>query len=183
VPLQSSAPPSPSAANDIVVVAASSGGLDALHTIFAEIPSDFDAAIAVVLHRTSGQGDLLSTLLSGWTALRVRDALEGEPLLRGMVYVAPAECHMTVSADPLFASAALAYGTRCIAVVLTGGDGDASNGVQFVQREGGTVIAENPDTAFAGSMPAGAIATGCVDRVLDLREIAPALLQLVAAPI
>ena len=166
------------------------------------IPADFDAAVAVVLHRTTGHGDLLSTLLAGWTTLDGRDAVDGDVLRGGTIYVAPAEMHMTVtagrrialvrgglihhvlsSADPLFTSAALAFGSHCIAVVLTGHDGDGSTGVRAVRREGGTVIAENPETALTGSMPSSAIATGCVDQILDLRDIAPALVQLLDAPI
>lgn len=190
-----------SPAEDLVVLAASVGGLDVMHHILAALPADFPAAIAVVQHRLADRGALLGELLAKWTSLRVRDAREGDLLEAGTVHIAPAELHMTItgdrtialvgggaihhvlsSADPLFASAALAYGERLIAVVLTGGDGDGSAGVRSVRLEGGTVLAQDPETAHCGDMPRHAIATGAVDMVLPLDRIADVLTQLVGQP-
>jgi two-component system, chemotaxis family, protein-glutamate methylesterase/glutaminase len=187
-----------SPASWLVGLAGSSGGLHALHHVLGALPPAFPAAIAVVQHRLSGNERMLGDLLSRWTRLRVRDAEEGDVLAAGTVFIAPADRHMRVtlertialargapihhvlsSADPLFTSGALAYGPRFIAVVLTGGDGDGSDGVRHVRRRHGTVIAQDPATASNDEMPRHAIATGVVDMIVPLDQIAGALVRLV----
>ena len=84
---------------------------------------------------------------------------------------------MRSSANPLFASAAQTFGDGVIAVVLTGGDRDATDGVQTVKRRGGIVIAQDEPSSVAFSMPRSAIETGCVDSILPLHDIAPELLR------
>jgi chemotaxis response regulator CheB len=184
----------------LVGLAASSGGLHALHRVLGALPAAFPAAIAVVQHRLSGNERMLGDLLARWTRLRVRDAEERDVLVAGTVFIAPADRHMRVtldrtvalargapihhvlsSADPLFTSGALAFGPRFIAVVLTGGDGDGSDGVRHVRVRHGTVIAQDPVTASNDEMPRHAIATGVVDMIVPLDEIAGTLRQLVAA--
>ena len=88
--------------------------------------------------------------------------------------------HVLSSANPLLDSAAGVYGARLIAVVLTGGDSDATDGVQAVKAAGGTVIVQDPATALIGAMPRAAIETGVVDEVLPLEAIGPAVVRLVA---
>ena len=186
---------SPGPASDLVVIAGSSGGMDALRAICSALPADFSAAIAIVQHRSASHAHLLAELLGMWSPLPVRDAVEGEPLVAGTIFVAPPDRHMTIappgtivlvqgppihhvlsSADPLFGSAALGYGDRVTGVVLTGGDGDGADGVVAIKRSGGMTIAQDPDTAFCGDMPRSAIATGAIDRVLELEAIADALI-------
>ena len=113
------------------------------------------------------------------------------------MYLAPPDLHLTVhrddtfglsdgrkirhvrsSANPLFESAAEAFGGRVVAVVLTGGDRDAPDGVQSVKTYGGTVIAQDEPTSVHFNMPRSAIETGCVDWVLPLEKIAPILVDL-----
>jgi two-component system, chemotaxis family, protein-glutamate methylesterase/glutaminase len=183
-----------STSRDLVVVAGSSGGMEALHAICLALPADFPAAIAIVQHRMKAHAGLLAELLTGWTTLDVCDATEGAVIRAGTIYIAPPDKHMTVtlartvtlidgvrikhvlsSADPLFESAALAYGDRLTAVVLTGHDGDGTAGTVAVRVHGGTTIAQDPATAACASMPRSAIATGAVDHVLSLDAIAPML--------
>jgi two-component system chemotaxis response regulator CheB len=116
----------------------------------------------------------------------------------GTVYLAPPDLHLYVrpggvchlsggqkirhvrsSANPLFDSAAASFKGRVIAVVLTGSDHDATDGVQSVKESGGLVIAQDQATSVAFGMPGSAIETGCVDRVLPLDDIGPALCRLV----
>ncbi|MGW0687155.1 chemotaxis protein CheB [Streptomyces sp. NPDC002754] len=87
--------------------------------------------------------------------------------------------HARPAADPMFESAAKAYGSRTIACVLTGADGDGSRGITAVKKHGGTVIVQNPATAEFRGMPRSAINTGLVDLVLPLEDIAPAIARLV----
>jgi two-component system chemotaxis response regulator CheB len=121
-------------------------------------------------------------------------------LIPSKVYVAPPNHHLFVvkgdclklssshaekihfarpSAEPLFASVAEIYKRRAIAVVLTGGDGDGSFGVQIIKDKGGTVIAQDRPTSENFSMPETSIKTGDVDYILPLDRIAPMLIALV----
>ena len=181
----------------MVVIAASAGGVTALGEVLGALPADFPIPIAVVQHRTGKDPYQLAKVLGRRTPLTVKNAENGEQMRPGTVYLAPADLHLLIgrnglctlsdgrkirhvrsSADPLFTSAAGAFG-NVIAVVLTGGDGDASDGVQSVSAQGGIVIAQDPETSEAPGMPQSAIDTGCVDRVLPLGEIGPALVRLV----
>jgi two-component system chemotaxis response regulator CheB len=143
---------------------------------------------------------LLAKVLSHYTSLVVKIAEQSEEMQPGTVYLAPPDLHLTVhqdrclaltdghrirhvlsSANPLFSSAAEAFGSRVIAVVLTGGDRDATDGVQTVKTYGGIVMAQDKATSRMFAMPRSAIETGCVDHILPLDEIAPALVRLVTA--
>jgi two-component system, chemotaxis family, protein-glutamate methylesterase/glutaminase len=182
---------------DIVVLAGSAGGLDALTTVLSSLPSDFPIPVAVVLHRSSQGPNLLADVLSRHTTLRVTQAKAGELLRPGTVYLAPSDLHLSVtpartfaltgggrqsyvlsSADPLFLSVARVYAERVVAVVLSGSGHDGAEGARAVGRVGGRVLVQDEATAQAFGMPAAAIATGEVDAVLPLGAIGPALLQL-----
>jgi two-component system, chemotaxis family, protein-glutamate methylesterase/glutaminase len=182
---------------DIVVLAGSAGGFDALTTVLSSLPSDFPIPGAVVLHRSSQGPDLLADALSSHTTLRVTHAKAGELLRPGTVYLAPSNLHLSVtpahtfaltgggrqnyvlsSADPLFLSVARVYAERVVAVVLSGSGHDGAEGARAVGRAGGRVLVQDEPTAQAFGMPAAAIATGEVDAVLPLGAIGPALLQL-----
>ena len=182
---------------DIVVLAGSAGGLDALITVLSSLPSDFPVPVAVVLHRSSQGPNLLADVLSRHTTLRVTQAKAGELLRPGTVYLAPSDLHLSVtpartfalsgggrqsyvlsSADPLFLSVARVYAERVVAVVLSGSGHDGAEGARAVGRGGGRVLVQDEATAQAFGMPAAAIATGEVDAILPLGAIGPALLQL-----
>jgi two-component system chemotaxis response regulator CheB len=141
--------------------------------------------------------DLLVPVLQRWTGCPVKLAEMGEQLMEGMVYVAPADRHLQVmdscqlelvdgrrishtlsSADPMFRSAAEAFGPRLIAVVLTGTGRNGAAGVTTVHEHGGMVIAQDRETSAHFAMPAAAIATGAVDMVLPIGRIGPTLVQL-----
>lgn len=183
---------------DAVLIAASQGGLAACRQIVSALPADFPAPVVYAQHRTPRPGDSLVTLLARRTALEVRPALDGAELAPGTLTVADAGMSTRIApggritlraglpglhlADDLFASAAEAFGPRALAVVLTGRLSDGTAGVQAVKRHGGRVIVQDPGTAEQASMPWNALATGCVDLVLDVPHIADALIALVAVP-
>src|SRR6185503_8275142 len=129
-------------------------------------------------------------------------AKTGDFLCHSCVFVAPPNHHLSVakdgrlklssssaekvhyarpSAEPLFASVAAVYQKSAIAVVLTGGDGDGSFGVQIIKDKGGMVIAQDRPTSENFSMPETSIQTGDVDFILPLDEIASKLIELVGA--
>lgn len=186
------------AAFDIVALAASAGGLEALSKVLAELPPDFPAAIVVVQHLDPRHRSLMAEILGRRTSQQVKEAEEGDRLHPGTVYIAPPNRHLLAnpdhtlslsqsklvhfvrpSADLLFESVAASYKDRAIGVVLTGTGSDGVMGVQAIQKMGGTVIAQDEATAKFFGMPGAAIATGCVDFTLPLEEIAPALISLI----
>jgi two-component system chemotaxis response regulator CheB len=184
----------------VIAMAASVGGLKALSVILGGLPVNFPAAIAIVMHISPVRKSLLAEILKCRTPLAVKQAHSGDVLCRASVFVAPPNHHMSVvedgrlelssstskkvhhsrpSAEPLFASIAKVYKKNAIAVVLTGGDGDGSIGVQIVKERGGKVIAQDRPTSEDFSMPETSIKTGDVDFILPLDRIAPKLVELV----
>lgn len=178
-----------------VVAVGSYGGLAAYRTLLAGLPADFPWPILAVQHRDA-QADFLVPILARSTGLQVVRAREGELPRPRTVHVLPPDrqgvvdregrfafsrarrCH----ADPLLESVAFGFGERAIAVVLTGRLDDGAAGVRAIKRRGGRVLVQDEATSAAFGMPAAAIATGCVDFVLPLRSLAPALVSLVMAP-
>ncbi|MBI3107211.1 MAG: chemotaxis protein CheB [Candidatus Rokubacteria bacterium] len=187
-----------SASFDVVALAASAGGLQALSKILAELPADFPAATVIVQHLDPRHRSLMAEIFSRRTSLKVKEAEEGDRLLPGGVFTAPPNRHLLVnpdgtlslsqselvhfvrpSADLLFESVAASYKDRAIAVVLTGTGEDASMGLRAIKKMGGTTVVQDEKTAEFFGMPAAAIATGAVDFVLPLDEIPHALVSLV----
>jgi two-component system chemotaxis response regulator CheB len=186
----------------LIAIAASAGGLKALSVILGGLPEDFPAAIAIVMHLCPDHKSFLAEILNCRTPLKVKEAHTGDILCHSSVFVAPPNHHIFVvkggslelsssssekvhharpSAEPLFASVADVYKKNAIAVVLTGGDGDGSIGVQIIKDKGGKVIAQDRPTSQDFSMPETSIKTGDVDFILPLNEIAPKLIELVGA--
>ena len=159
---------------DIVVVGASAGGVEALQIFAASLPSDLSAAVFIVLHIGSGGSEkrshLPEILTRAGTLIAVHPR-DGDPIEKGRIYVAPPDCHLLVAADrvtlsrgpkenrtrpainPLFRSAALAYGRRVTGVILTGMLDDGVAGLAEIKRKGGVAVIEDPETALYPSMP------------------------------
>jgi two-component system chemotaxis response regulator CheB len=189
-------PDLPSGGCSVVVIAASVGGLAAISSILAALPREFPAAIVIVQHRAPEPSIVLESLLSRVTPLVVKAAETGDLMPAGMVYVAPPDAHMLIegffltlshapkvrfsrpSADLLFLSAAEHLASRLIAVVLTGANGDGTDGIKAIKHMGGMVIAQDEATSVNFTMPKSAIETGDVDYVLPISEIGPALVAL-----
>jgi two-component system, chemotaxis family, protein-glutamate methylesterase/glutaminase len=180
------------------VIAASAGGFPAVSRLIGALSPSLDAAVIVVQHRAATRFPIYQRLLHRWSSLPVVGADEGVAIRPGRVYVAPADHHLVIaddrtfrhrdgtrikgtlsSANPLLESASRVYGRDVVAVILTGSGSDGVDGVQSVKGAGGIVIAEHGSTAPHPSMPLAAQATGAVDFVLPLPEIAPALMRLI----
>lgn len=182
---------------DIVAVAASAGGLNAVSQILSTLPAKFSAAIAIVQHLSPRHPSVMAEILSRRIALKVKQAQEGDTLDPGRVYIAPPDRHLLVNngtlslsyaesvrflrpcADLLFESVALNYKQRAIALVLSGTGNDGSIGIGYIKKMGGTVIAQDKKTAEFFGMPSNAIQTGNVDLILPLDEISNTLMTLV----
>jgi two-component system, chemotaxis family, protein-glutamate methylesterase/glutaminase len=193
-------PPYPGAAYDVVVLAASAGGLRALSQVVSALPADFPAVLLGVQHLDPRHRSLMADILSHRTALQVQEAHADDLVTPGVLYMAPPDRHLLVnpnrrlflaetelvhfvrpSADLLFESAAACYRERTLGVVLTGSGSDGNMGVRAIKKVGGTVLVEDPATAEFNGMPEAAVQTGCVDFVLPLAQIGPAIMRLVLA--
>src|SRR5437867_6870230 len=190
--------PFPNAAFDVVALAASAGGLQALIRVLNGLPRDFGAATVIVQHLDPRHRSLIADIFGRRTALKVKEAEEGDQLSPGMVFTAPPNRHLLVnpdgsvslsqselvhfvrpSADLLFESVAASYKDRVIAVVLSGTGADGSMGVRAIKKMGGTVIAQDERSAEFYGMPAAAIKSGNADFILPLEEIPSALVTLI----
>jgi two-component system chemotaxis response regulator CheB len=188
----------PRTAFDVVALAASAGGIAAIGHILESLPAGFPAAIVVVQHLDPRHRSLMAEILRRRTHLQVLQAAEGDQIRPGTVHIAPPDRHLLVnrdgslsltqselvhfvrpSADLLFESVAASYKERAIAVVLTGTGSDGSLGIGAIKKMGGTVIAQDQESAEFFGMPAAAIKSGHADFVLRLEEIPSALTTLV----
>ena len=182
--------------NDIIVVGASAGGIEALKELVGALPEDFSASIFIVLHTAPDAPGLLPDILDRVARLTTKKAEDGERINAGTIYVAPPDRHLLVepnrlrvtrgpkenrfrpAIDPLFRSAAQTYGPRVIGVILTGYLDDGTAGLWTVKQLGGTAIVQDPKDALVPFMPQNALAHVNVDYCLPLAEIAPLLVRL-----
>ena len=183
--------------SNIIVIGASAGGVEALLEIVRALPRDLQAAIFVVVHVSAESPSVLPQILAGSGELKSSHARDGDPIEPGHIYVAPPDYHLLVepgrirvthgpresrhrpAIDPLFRTAARAYGPRVLGILLSGNLADGTVGLQIIKAEGGTTMVQDPNEALFASMPENALRTGKVDFVLPLREIAPKILELV----
>lgn len=179
---------------DIIVIGASAGGRDALTELFRDLSAQLPAAFFIVWHMSPYGKGMLPYALARVTALPVADAQDGEPIVRGRIYVAPVDHHLLVerdrirvtkgprenrfrpAIDPLFRSAAYAYGPRVIGVVLSGALNDGTSGLWAIKDRGGIAIVQDPDDAQVPSMPQSAIENVEINYRVPVAEM-PALLQ------
>lgn len=192
--------PTSKAADKVVAIASSKGGLEALQQILSSLPADFNGAIVIVQHISALFKSHLASVLDRHASLKIEQATEGAKLLLGKVYVAPPDHHVIVnrdgslslshapkehfvrpSAEYTFKSLADSYREKAIAVVLTGYDGDGREGIRVVKEKGGKTIAQDRSTSLVFDMPESAIATGCVDLILPLDKIADGIISMVNA--
>jgi two-component system chemotaxis response regulator CheB len=180
-------------ARDVVVIGASAGGIRAVTEILSLLTSSFPAFIGVVIHRSASSTSSWSEVFEMKTAMRVVEPKDGDLLIRGTVYVAPADCHMTFEHDaialrhavkeqfmrpavnPLFTSAARAYGPRVVGIVLTGGGHDGMRGLLDITEAGGISLVQKPSEAEHASMPEYALAHDHVRAALTVEELGAAL--------
>jgi two-component system, chemotaxis family, CheB/CheR fusion protein len=181
----------------IIIVGASSGGIEAVSRLIKPLPVDLPAPIIVAQHLDPGRPSTLMNILARHTEMRVRQIEDHADLEPGVVYVIPsnrivefADSDVRVrqadvrrmtphpSIDLLLESAAQAYGERVIVIILTGAGSDGASGAHQVKAHDGTVIIQNPRTAEYPSMPRS-LAPTSVDFVRDLDDIGELLMELI----
>jgi two-component system chemotaxis response regulator CheB len=174
----------------VVAIGASAGGVEALKTLVGHLPADLDAAVFIVLHIPAHTPSNLAEILARESALPVASAQDREPIAAGRIRVASADLHLVIdpgevrltygpregrvrpSVDVLFRSAAAAYGSRTIGVVLTGLLDDGTAGLWAIKERNGRTLVQDPDTAQFRSMPDSAIEHVAIDAVLPLEPLA-----------
>jgi two-component system chemotaxis response regulator CheB len=182
---------------DIVVIGASAGGMDALQKLVAELPVDLPAALFVVWHLAPGAKSVLPAVLSRSGRLPAASPADGDPIVRGRIYVAPSDHHMLLerdfirvakgpkenrfrpAIDPLFRSAAYVFGSRAVGIVLSGALDDGTAGLWAIKLRGGTAIVQDPADALHRSMPLNAMEHVEIDHKLSARAIGALLGTLV----
>ena len=176
------------------MIGASAGGIEALREVAHRLPADLEAAVFVVVHLPEGAKSTLPEILARSGALPAMHAQDGRGIERGRIYVAPPDHHLLLEAgermrvargpyhnrhrpavDPLFTSAALAYGPRVVGVVLSGTLDDGTAGLARIKRAGGIAIVQDPATAAYSGMPENAIAHVPMDRTVPITELAAAI--------
>ena len=180
----------------IIVIGASAGGFEALKKIVKELPADFNAPLFIVWHMSPDIRGILPQVLNRVNSIYAAHAYDREEIKSNRIYVAPPDYHLLLeegtvrvthgpkenrfrpAVDPLFRSAAYAYGSRVIGVILSGALDDGTAGLWTVKHYGGTAIVQDPMDAEVPSMPQNALREVAVDHVVLAREIAGLLVRL-----
>jgi two-component system chemotaxis response regulator CheB len=186
-----------------VVIGASAGGVEALGLLLPALHASCAAAVLVVVHLPRERPSLLTDLYRKRCNLPVEEAMDKQQVERGRIYFAPPDYHLLVEAtatgpslalsvdapvhysrpsiDVLFESAADCWGSRLLAVILTGANDDGAEGLLAVARAGGLTVVQDPGEAAAGAMPAAAVRSGAAQQVLNLAGIRDLFSRLGAA--
>jgi two-component system chemotaxis response regulator CheB len=181
---------------DIIVIGASSGGIEALRVLVGDLPRDFAASIFVVVHTGPGAPGVLHHILNRAGTVKAIDPTDGQEIKPGRIYVAPPDHHLILepgkiclsrgpkenrfspAVDPLFRSAAQVYGPRVIGVILSGGLDDGTAGLWALKKLGGTAIVQDPGDALFPSMPVNALRYVSVDYSVPIRDLGALLVRL-----
>ncbi len=184
---------------DIVAIAVSTGGPNALSQLIPALPADFPVAVTVVQHMPPIFTNTLAQRLSALAKLPVHEGAAGDIVQRGGVWIAPGGYHMYLtrriaavqiqtdqsppenscrpSADVLFQSVSELYGPRALAVVLTGMGDDGLRGCRAIRQAGGQIIVQDQATSVVWGMPGSVAMAGLADEILPLEELAPEIVR------
>jgi two-component system chemotaxis response regulator CheB len=179
----------------LLAIGGSAGSLQVVLSVLTAIGNSFPFPVLVVLHRNGFFESSLEDLFSARTGLSIKEVEEKEPLLDGTVYLCPADYHVLLetdrsfsldyservhfsrpSIDVTFRSAADVYGAGLMGLLLSGGNVDGAEGMQYVKDRGGVTIVQDPATADVPYMPQQAITRMRPDHILPTAEI-PAFIR------
>jgi two-component system chemotaxis response regulator CheB len=189
----------PSISADVVAINLSTGGPAALGEIVSKLPAELRVPLLVVPHMAPMFTRFFAERLATQTRLKVVEAADGQAAQGGVIHVAPGDFHMTVqrrngaavivltqdpphhshrpAADVLFRSVAEAYGSRALALVLTGMGQDGVKGCEDIANGGGRVLVQDESTSMVWEMAGLVAKAGLADAVLPLPEIAGELVR------
>ena len=184
----------------IMVVAASTGGPGALPVFLGPIARRIDAPILIVQHMPATFTPVFAEKIESAIGKRCREAVDGDVLAPGCVYLAPGDYHMRIArspagrivtldktppvnfcrpaADPLFESAAAAFGNRVLAVVLTGMGHDGRDGAGHIVKAGGRVLVQDEASSVGGGMPGAVAQAGLAEAIKPLSDLGATALRM-----
>ena len=184
----------------VVVVGASTGGTEALRVFLQAMPLNAPG-IVVVQHMPEHFTSAFARRLDGVCGITVKEAVDGDPVLRGQALIAPGNRHLLLkrsgakyvvevrdgplvsrhrpSVDVLFRSAARYAGKNAVSVIMTGMGDDGARGMQEMHEAGAFTIAQDEASCVVYGMPKEAIKRGCVNQVLPLDRIAGEVVRLI----
>jgi len=184
---------------DVVAIGASTGGPPALQKILLQLPGDLPFSLLISQHMPSGFTRTFAERLNRMLPFEVKEATDGLVVLPNQVLVAPGGMNMVTvqmrdqvvvrlktpshedkylpSVNAMLNSVARVYGSRSLAVILTGMGNDGSQGVRKIKEAGGAVLAEAEESSVVFGMPREAIATGVVDEIVHLDQMASSILE------
>ena len=184
----------------IVAIGTSTGGPQALIEVFKLFPENFPAPVVVVQHMPEGFTTSFGERLNGSSALNVKEAGDGDILKPGCGYLAPGHSHMTIekhlsneyriclsqtekvsghrpSIDVLFRSVARNWGSRSVAVIMTGMGRDGASGISEIRKIGGFTLAQNEETSVVYGMNRAAVDEGGIDEIVPLGDITKKIVE------
>ncbi len=180
----------------LIVIGASSGGLEAIKKVMAGLPKNLGAAVFIVWHMAPDVRGILPYILNKYETLYAAHAFDGEEITANRIYVAPPDHHMLIegsklrvskgpkenhfrpAVDPLFRSAAFYYGTHVIGVILSGALDDGTSGLYSIKENGGIAIIQDPFDAEVPSMPESAARHVNIDYSVPVAELPNLLIRL-----
>ena len=189
----------PGKISQVVVIGTSAGGLSALKKLISQLPNDFSVPVLIVQHISpDATGNIILDELNKLNTVKCQHAESGNALKPGYLYLAPSDHHLMVGAnlkmlvtkgahenrsrpaiDPLFRSAAVAFGTGVIGILLTGYLDDGTSGMKAIKRCGGTCVVQDPEEAEYPAMPRNAMNNVKVDYCLPISEMGALLSNLI----
>lgn len=190
----------PSSRTQLIVIGASTGGPQALKLVVSQFPADCPVPIALVLHMPVGYTEMYARKLDEISPLTVVEARGGEPVVGGMVFLAPAGRHLIFRREPdgtvrtqldirpldtphrpavdvLFQSAAEVYGDGVLGAVLTGMGADGREGAAWIKAKGGIILTEAEETCVVYGMPRSVVEAGLSDQSLRIERMAQGIMD------
>lgn len=181
----------------VIIFGGSAGSLLALMQILPQLPVIDFIVIVIIVHRKSTDEETLEELIKLKSVIEVKPVEDKVPLLPGFIYIAPSNYHLLFeknnllsldtsekinysrpSIDVSFESAAEVYKNQLIGILLSGSNADGTQGLKAIQKEGGTIVVQDPESADMPFMPTNAIRNTTPDFVLNIQEIVQFILSI-----
>lgn len=181
----------------VVCVGASTGGTEALREMLEKLPAN-SPGLVIVQHMPEKFTAAFAKRLNSLCEVEIKEAEDGDPVLRGHVLIAPGDRHTLLerqgaryqvsvrqgplvsrhrpSVDVLFRSAARSAGSNAMGVIMTGMGDDGARGMEEMHQAGAFTIAQDEASSVVFGMPKEAIARGGVDKIVPLNQIAREIL-------
>jgi two-component system chemotaxis response regulator CheB len=184
---------------ETIAIGASTGGPTAIQSILTQLPENFPSKVIISQHMPKGFTRQFAERMNRISAIRVKEAEQGDPVEEGTVLICPGGYHMTMkrqgrtvivdikkasaddkyvpSVDMMMKSAAEVYGSKIMGIVLTGMGKDGHKGMLEIKRRGGYTVAESEESSVVFGMPQAVIVSGAADKVIPLEEISEEILN------